>query len=117
MHSTLNLATRRLLQVVLDVLSNPLYAEKMAEREAAKKAGERLYDPPSPYRFDPAAIEAAWRAANEAKGMLEAAHEPALPIMPSPMIPGFPGIPPVTCEPNTGRKFNYTKITCGGGAQ
>lgn len=97
MHSTLNLATRRLLQVVLDVLSNPLYAEKMAEREAA--------------------IEAAWRAANEAKGMLEAAHEPALPIMPSPMIPGFPGIPPVTCEPNTGRKFNYTKITCGGGAQ
>lgn len=118
MHSTLNLATRRLLQVVLDMLSNPNHAMLMAEREAAKKAGERVYDPPSPYRNELIAIEAAYRAAKEAQQMLAEAHEPDLPLMPAPTFPGFPGIPPVTCEPkNTGRQFNDTKITCGGGAQ
>lgn len=117
MHSHLNIATRRLLQVILDMLSNPLYADKMAEREAEKKKGERVYDPPSQYRNDLIAIEAAHRAAKEAQQMLAEAHEPDLPIMPAPTFPGFPGIPPVTCEPNTGRQFNDTKITCGGGAQ
>jgi hypothetical protein len=70
MNSDLNVATRRLLQVVLDMLKNPLYAHAMAEREEKQKAGERVYDPPSLYRVEGIAVEAAVRAAHEAQQML-----------------------------------------------
>lgn len=70
MNSDLNIATRRLLQVVLDMLTNPNHEMLMAEREEAKKRGERVYDPPSPYRNELLAVEAAVRAAREAQQML-----------------------------------------------
>lgn len=75
MTEELNHATRRLLQVVLDMLSNPNYALAMEEREAAKAKGERVYDPPSPYRQDLLAVEAAFRAAKQAHEMLTQAFK------------------------------------------
>ena len=77
MNSDLNQATRRLLQVVIDMLTNPNHAMLMAAREEAQKKGERVYDPPSPYRCDFLAVEAAFRAAQQAQQMLaEAQKEP-----------------------------------------
>lgn len=72
-----NIATRRLLQVVLDMLTNPNFELQMAEREEAKKRGDHVYDPPSKFRVEALAVEAAWRAASEAQRMLfEAATLP-----------------------------------------
>ena len=62
MNSDMNIATRRLLQVVLDMLSNPSHAEESRERR---------------YRCDYLAVEAAFRAAKEAQQMLfEASTHP-----------------------------------------
>lgn len=92
MNRDLNHATRRLLQVVLDMLTNPNHATLMAEREETKKKGERVYDPPSPYRNELTAIEAAHRAAKEAQQMLAEAHEPALPFGATQPFGGVPAV-------------------------
>lgn len=71
MNSDMNKATRRLLQVILDMLSNPNHAEETREREAKIAAGEKYPgNVPSRYRCDFLAVEAAWRAANQAQQML-----------------------------------------------
>lgn len=101
MNSDLNIATRRLLQVVLDMLSNPDYARLMEERAAAKAKNERVYDPPSLYRCDPLAVEAAFRAATEAQQMLrEAAIDMEIGLVPksAPFIVGAPTPAPVSPE-------------------
>lgn len=77
MNSDQNIATRRLLQVVVDMLTNPNFELLMAEREDAKQRGDRVYDLPSRFRCEVTAVEAAWRAATEAQRMLfEAATLP-----------------------------------------
>lgn len=115
MNSDLNIATRRLLQVVLDMLSNPNHADLMAEREAAKARGEHVYAPPSPYRYPFLAVEAAFRAAREAQQMLaEAACTPMV-VPTSPVIVPAPWQPtsPVTCEQGTAAPQVFdTQITC-----
>lgn len=77
MNSDQNIATRRLLQVVLDMLTNPDFEQLMAEREQQIAKGEHVYNPPSRYRCELIAVEAAHRAATEAQKMLfEAACSP-----------------------------------------
>lgn len=63
MNSDQNIATRRLLQVVLDMLTNPDFEQLMAEREQQIAKGEHVYNPPSRYRCELIAVEAAHRAA------------------------------------------------------
>lgn len=94
MNHDINHATRRLLQVVLDML-----------RDNDAKF----------YRTSEQCVEAAWRAANEAQQML--LQSAAEPVPPQPMQPLGPwpwhGIPPVTCEPATGAPpANGVTITC-----
>lgn len=62
MNRDLNHATRRLLQVVLDMLSNP-------EAEAAPAVRRVGHEQPR-YRTSIDCVEAAWRAAREAQQML-----------------------------------------------
>lgn len=69
MTDDLNHATRRLLQVVLDMLRNP----------AADKPPEDERYPPPKYRTDAQCVEAAWRAANEAQQMLAESRASAAP--------------------------------------
>lgn len=52
MNSDQNIATRRLLQVVLDMLTNPDFEQLMVEREQQIAKGERVYNPPSRYRCE-----------------------------------------------------------------
>ncbi len=78
MNTDLNVATRRLLQVVLDMLTNPDFEQLMKERAQAIVAGEKVYGRPPRYRTDLLAVEAAHRAANEAQQMLFEAMPPAV---------------------------------------
>lgn len=81
MNADLNHATRRLLQVVLDMLSNPDFDRLMAEREADRTDGKSTAYLPTRYRCDPLAVEAAHRAAKEAQEMLaEAAGDGRAPV-------------------------------------
>jgi len=63
-NSDLNHATRRLLQVVLDMLRNP---------EADLPPKNEQY-PPAKFRTEITCVEAAWRAAKEAQAMLAEAQ-------------------------------------------
>ena len=65
MNNDLNHATRRLLQVVLDMLANPL---PKPEGDQAKYWQQ--------FRTDVSCVEAAWRAANQAQQMLAEAMPP-----------------------------------------
>lgn len=60
MNDTLNHATRRLLQVALDMLRNP---------EADLPPPDPRYPPPK-WRTDVTSVEAAWRAVHEAQQLL-----------------------------------------------
>lgn len=79
MNPDLNVATRRLLQVVLDMLSNPDFEQLMKERSNAIIDGKQVFGLPPRYRTDLLAVEAAHRAANEAQQMLAEAMPPAVP--------------------------------------